>query len=70
MDLPGLLCFGFDYGKENPKSTEGMNWTAILANANIPEPPGMAQCVAAANAKTAARKAEQAAAEAARRKPR
>ena len=46
-----------------------MNWAAILANANIPEPPGMAHCVAAAHAKTAARKAEQAAAEAAKRKP-
>ena len=43
-------------------------WAAILANANILEPPGRAQAVAAANAKTAARKAEQAAAQAAKRK--
>jgi hypothetical protein len=47
-----------------------MNWADILANANIPEPPGRAQTVAAANAKTAARKADKAAAEAAKRKPR
>jgi len=46
-----------------------MNWAAILANANIQEPPGVAQCVVAAHAKTAARKAEQAAAEAAKAKP-
>ena len=46
-----------------------MNWATILANANIPEPPGRAQTVAAAHAKTAARKAEQAATEAAKKQP-
>ena len=46
-----------------------MNWAQLLADCGIPEPPGRAHCVAAAHAKTAARKAEQAAAEAAKAKP-